>query len=103
MTILGELVAIQDDTRGYLTYVFKLTDNKEIEIVKFKYLTCVRFPNWECKELHLGDKGYVNFEIKKAGKDTWFDGTKLVFYNYDFTQFINIAFPGVNEVKSCIM
>ena len=103
MTILGELIAIQEDPRGYTNYVFKLTDIKEIDIVGFKYLTCVRLPNLECKKLNLGDKGYVTFEEKQAGITNWYDGTKLIPYNYDFTQFIRIVFPGENKTESCIM
>ena len=103
MTIYGKLVAIQEDTRGYINYVFKIMSTEEATLIKSKYISCVRFPNWDCRKLQLGDIGYMVYELRKAGIDSWFDGTKLIPYKYNSTQFINFIESGESQTKSCIM
>ena len=81
ITILAKLVAKLDDVGGYITYVFIDLESKE-------YLMCTRFPNWEHRELRLGEIGYLEYMEIRAGIDLWFDGTKMVPYNYNNIQFI---------------
>lgn len=100
MTFYGELVATQEDCNGYINYVFKV---EECNLLKCKYITCVRYPNWECKYLTIGCKGYIQVETRKAGIDTWFDGSKLIPYNYDNVQFMKFIDKGISTIKTCVM
>lgn len=85
MTVPAQLVAKQDDSFGYVTYVFKRLDKVNVDK---RYIMCVMFPNWDQKKIELGDKGYLSFVEIKAGIDKWFDGEKMVPYNYDNVQFL---------------
>lgn len=87
--IKGELKAAVPDYMQYMTYVFEVLDEEYRS--DNKYIMCVRCPNWDCDTLNIGDIGYVHFEVHKAGKDEWWDGNKMVKYNYDFTQFIKFV------------
>lgn len=87
-TTLGRLIAKESDTCGYTTYVFKILDKSERERLKSKYIMCVRFPNWEHRELSIGDVGYLNYKVITAGVDQWYDGNSLKFYRYNMVQFI---------------
>lgn len=101
MTILAKLLASEEDTLGYITYVFLCLD-KEIQR-QTKYLMCTRFPNWEHRNLEIGEIGYLTiFEIR-AGIDKWFDGNKMVPYNYNNIQFLKfIKNPKKNSHKFTI-
>ena len=91
MTIYAELVEQREDIGGYITYVFKVLDDDNIQQIGTSYLMCVRYPNWEHCEVSKGDKGFLNIKEVQAGKDTWFDGGDYHFYRYDdiiFLKFI---------------
>lgn len=88
VTILGELVARHEDFGGYIIYVFKLQDKEEIKRLDSTYLMCTQFPNWDHREIQLGEIGYVAFEEIIAGVSKWFDGERMVSYNYNMIQFI---------------
>lgn len=79
VTIHAKLVAKDMDCMGYISYVF---ENLEYKDEEFKYIMCVRFPNWNCPDIHLEDKGYVIVRYVEAGKDTWYDGNNVVPYKY---------------------
>ena len=83
---LVKLVAKYNEDFGYITYVFECLEKYMIE--QSKYIMCVQFPNWEQKEIKLGDIGYLEFRELRAGIDKWFDGEKQIPYNYDIVQFI---------------
>ena len=83
--ILAKLVAFNIDILDYTTYVF---ENVERKYGESKYLMCVKFPNWNCKELDIGDLGYLHYKRIIAGRDKWFDGTNMVPYLYDNIQFL---------------
>ena len=86
ITVLAKLVAKEKDTLDYTTYVFECLDK---DVVKdYKYIMCTRYPNWEHKNIELGEIGYLNFVEIRAGVDTWFDGNKMIPYNYNNIQFI---------------
>ena len=99
MTFLGKLVAIQYDVLNYTYYVFKVLNDDEQKIHRAKFITCVRFPNWNHKDLEIGDYGYINMEKIKAGVDTWFDGTNLIPYKYDHDQFIKLIPTGETKTE----
>lgn len=99
MTILGQLVAIQYDTLGYINYVFKLINEEAKHIHNSEFITCVRYPNWDEKDLKLGDAGYILLDNIKAGIDKWYDGEKLVTYKYNRIQFIKFIPAGESKTE----
>lgn len=90
-TLLVELSAIYTDYFGYITYVFKYLDEYDINIHRCKVMCCTRYPNWQSRELKIGDIGYVDIEIVSAGIDTWFDGEKQVPYKNNAKRFIRFV------------
>ena len=85
MTIFAKLVAERNDN-GYISDVFKCLDK---EVAKESpYVMCTRFPNWNHRELEIGEIGYLEFVEIKAGDDTWFDGATRIPYRYNMIQFI---------------
>lgn len=66
----GQLVASEADTMGYITYVFKCLEPN----VPFghKYCMMVRPPNWDHRDIDIGEIGYVTYQEVEAGKDTWY-------------------------------
>lgn len=79
VTIHAKLVAEHFDGMGYTNYVFEDLEAKEPD---FKYVMCVRFPNWEQNPINLEDIGYLNIRYVKGGVDKWFDGKDLIPYKY---------------------
>lgn len=89
MTVLAKLVAKENDTAGYITYVFECLDK---EIIKdTKYILCTRWPNWEHRKIDIDEVGYLNFVEIRAGIDKWFDGKNMIPYNYNNIQFIKFV------------
>lgn len=84
-TSLVKLLAQESDHFGYITYIF---ERLEAESLLDKYIMCVRYPNWQHKELTVGDIGYVETAEIFAGTDKWFDGNKMIPYHYTTIQFI---------------
>lgn len=86
MTVLAKLVASEEDSLGYITYVFECLD---AEVVKeTRYIMCTQFRNWDHRKIELDEVGYLCCIEIKAGLDKWFDGNKMVPYNYNMVQFI---------------
>lgn len=88
VTIHCKLVAKEHDFGGYTTYVFQNLENKNIYD---KYLMCTRWPNWEHRNLDLGETGYLTYKEVVAGVDTWYDGTSFIPYNYTNIIFIKFV------------
>lgn len=86
MTILAQLVASKTDSREYTTYVFKCLDNITTQYTE--YIMCTRYPNWDHRDIRIGEVGYLNFEERLAGIDKWFDGERFINYQYDGIQFV---------------
>lgn len=86
MTILAKLLAKEKDIMGYITYVFECIDNDVSK--ETRYVMCTRFPNWEHRAIEIGEIGFLNFVELRAGIDKWFDGEKMIPYNYNNIQFI---------------
>lgn len=84
-TILAKLLAKQNDSFGYVTYIFR---NTETEDIFDKYMMCTQYPNWQHRMLELGEVGYLTYEEHLAGYDKWFDGNNMRYYNYTHIQFI---------------
>lgn len=85
-TLLGTVVAIQPGQ--YTNYVFKNLDERPNSLLR--YFTVTRPPNWNCKNLQIGDTGYVECEYVNAG-DVYYKvstGNKEQ-YNYTVCYLIN--------------
>lgn len=100
MIALVQLIASESDSLGYITYVFKkLEDCTESS----KYLMAVRYPNWDAKQLKLGDIGFVHCEEIRAGIDKWYNGKEMVPYNYNTIQFIKFVYKLKDEDRKYVM
>lgn len=98
MTVLSRLVAKEEDTCGYVTYVFECLDK---EIIKdTKYIMCTRYPNWNHRVINIGEVGYLNFFEIIAGVDKWFDGEKMIPYNYSGIQFCKFVSKPEDKIKN---
>lgn len=99
-TILGKLVAKEIESGGYITYVFEIEEREEIKSLQTKYIMCTQFPNWEHRELQLGEVGYLSYQEIIAGVTQWFDGKDMVKYRYNMIQFLKfITKPLKREFK----
>ena len=89
--MLVKLTAEFKDYFGYITYVFEYLDQYDVDTHKCKVIICTRYPNWNCRDLNVGDIGYVDIEVVRAGIDTWYDGEKQVPYRYNAKRFIRFV------------
>ena len=87
MTILAKLVAKEADIGGYINYVFEILEKEEINKLDTKYVLCTRYPNWNHRKIELDEIGYLDFTEIQAGITKWFDGEKMISYNYNGIQF----------------
>jgi hypothetical protein len=85
MTVLAKLLVKETSLGGYTTYVFQCLEKEAISYSK--YIMCTRYPNWEHRNLEIGEIGYLDYKEILAGIDKWFDGEKMVPYQYDGVQF----------------
>jgi hypothetical protein len=83
ITILSRLVAKEADFE-YVVYVFEVLDAQ----FEDKYIMCTRYPNWNHRNIEIGEEGYLEFSFHRAGFDKWFDGTRMVPYLYTGIQFL---------------
>lgn len=96
ITIRCKLVASELDLMGYQTLVF---ENLEPNPPFGKhYVMCVRFPNWNHREVEEGEIGYLTYNEVIAGRDGWYDSTTNSFIPYNYSNLIFIKF--VQEVDS---
>ena len=85
---LVELVAKLEHNYGYFSYVFKYLNPEDVTRYNDNYVICTRYPNWQHAIINIGDIGYVEIEVVRAGIDTWFDGEKQVPYRNNAARFI---------------
>ena len=91
-TIFCKLIAKETCPLGYTTYVFESLDDKQDQFLLSKYLMCIRFPNWDHRNLELQEEGFLSYKINMEGVDKWFNGKEMVPYiytNIQFLKFIN--------------
>jgi len=97
-----QLVASEHDLLGYITYVFK-----SLEEAPFgkKYLMLTRCPNWDARDLDIGEKGYVTYNEVQAGKDSWYcpETGRTIPYNYTNIYFIKFVKETDNSKKDIII
>ena len=85
----AELVAIREDY--YSLYVFKTTEND--------YVMCTKLPNWQTPVIEIGTKGFLQYQIVKAGDEYITpDGEKIV-YKYSNCYFLNFV-NKTDDIKS---
>lgn len=98
MTILAKLLASEEGTLGYITYVFECLDE---EISKeTRYIMCTRWPNWDHRKIEIDEVGFLNFMEIRAGVDKWFNGSQMIPYQYNNIQFIKfVSLPKKNPHK----
>lgn len=101
-TIKAELVAKEHDLLGYTTYVFKCLEAN----IPFghNYVMCTRCPNWDARNIDIGEIGYLEYEEVHAG-EKWYnpqDGT-YVPYKYTNIYFIKFVKKEDNSKKDIII
>lgn len=101
MTVLAKLVAREEDTCNYITYVFECLDKDMIK--ETRYIMCTRYPNWDHRSIEIGEVGFLNFIEVRAGVDTWFDGKNMIPYRYNNIQFIKFIEKPVEKSHKFIM
>lgn len=83
---------------GYVNYVF---ENLEFQDYDFHYITAVRFPNWDCKNIKVGERGYVVVKYVQEGKDEWYNKETKEFNKYLDTNIIFLKFiPEKPEIET---
>ena len=76
-----KLLAIREGK--YTMYVFQNLDSHG-------YIMCTRLPNWKVPNINIGDIGFLNYQIVKAGECYFNPSTQTeVKYNYSNIYFIN--------------
>ena len=93
-TIHAELVTFQCGCWGYITYIFRNIDRPDSD-----YIYCVRFPNWDCAELKIGDVGFLKYKEVVAGDSRWYDwrDNKYVPYKYSGIHFLDFVYEKPKE------
>lgn len=85
VTYHAKLVATSNDGMGYINYVFEDLEFKDYD---YKYIMCVRFPNWDQASFNQGDVGYVTIRYIREGIDQWYDGKDFIAYKYTNIMFM---------------
>ena len=102
-TIYCELILAEHDLMGYTTYVFKCLENN----VPFghTYIMVTRLPNWNHRELDIGEIGYLTYKEVTAGEDKWYNTQtdEFVPYNYTNIYFIKFVKKQDNSNKDIII
>ena len=87
-TIHAELIAEENDGLGYITYVFKTLEVNAPFGNKYKMVT--RLPNWQHRDIEIGEVGYMTYNEVIAGSDKWYcqETGQMVPYNYSNIYFV---------------
>ena len=95
ITIKAQLVAKEQDVLDYTTYVFKCLENN----IPFGHKFCMmtRCPNWNHRDIDIGEIGYVEYEEVHAGQE-WYNPQTKTYTPYNYTNIYFIKF--VKEVDS---
>lgn len=92
--VRAELKAIRQS--HYTMYVFQVEDGT--------YLMCTRLPNWQVPDITIGDVGYLNYQIVKAGEEYFNPDTlETIQYKYSNIYFINFVNEGEGITKDSII
>ena len=96
ITIKCKLVAKEDDILDYHTLVFNTLESN----APFgkNYIMTTMFPNWQHRDIEIGEIGYLTYNEVVAGKDCWYDSEQNRMVPYNYSNLIFIKF--VKEVDS---
>ena len=100
VTIHAKLLAKEHDIGGYTTYVFENLDDAPFG---HKYLMLTRWPNWQARNIDVGEVGYVTYKEVIAGQDTWWDGANFIPYNYTNVVFIKFVKENKDNSKDILI
>lgn len=79
-----QLIAIREGT--YTMYVFKRMEDMQ-------YIMCTKLPNWQTSNISIGDIGFLQYQIVKAGETYYNPNTdtseKYLYSNIYFINFIH--------------
>lgn len=89
-----QLLAVREGT--YTNYVFKNLDDNE-------YIMCTRLPNWAVPDVKIGDKGFLQYQIVKAGDVYITPIGEEIAYKYSNIYFINFVIETDNINKQEII
>ena len=64
-----------------------------------------RFPNWQHRDLEIGEKGYLTYNEVIAGKDKWYcpETGQMIPYNYTNIYFIRFIKEQDNYKKDILL
>lgn len=95
ITIKSQLVAKEKDLLDYITYVFKCLENN----ISFghSYVMCTRVPNWQHRDIDIGEIGFLQYEEVKAGEN-WYNPQTGIYTPYKYTNIYFIKF--VKEIDN---
>lgn len=69
----------------YTMYVFKNLEDSN-------YVMCTRLPNWQTPDISIGDVGFLNYQVVKAGEEYYNPTTEeQIKYSYSNIYFINFV------------
>ena len=102
LTIKAKLLAKEHDLGGYTIYVFENLDSDPP--FGHKYVMVTRLPNWNHKNINLGDVGYLLYESVKAG-DSWYcqETKEMIPYKYTNIYFIKFVLENKDNYKDIIV
>jgi len=85
LTLKAKLVEYTEDFGGYVNYIFQNLENTSWDN---KYFMCVRYPNWDHRDLSIGDEGYLTMTLVEAGTEYYEpkSGERRI-YNYTHNRF----------------
>jgi len=83
-----KLLAIREGV--YTCYVFQILNKDE-------YIMCTKLPNWQVPTINIGDIGYLDYQIVKAG-DEYFDPKTEKHMTYLYSNIYFINFIHKNEI-----
>lgn len=98
ITLHAKLCVSCPEMLGYKTLIFEDLEYKDSD---YKYIACVRFPNWSQSPIKVGDEGFLQVKYITAGKDKWFDGKEFIPYkctNIQFLKFIKLQKKDSSEL-----
>jgi len=101
ITVHVKLIAALEDICGYTTYVFENLETTEWDN---KYFMCTRYPNWEHRELQIGEVGYLEYDIIVAGETYYNNRTNTnEVYKTSHLQFVRFIAETKKTDKKYIM
>ena len=100
ITIFGRLVASENDFMGYITYVFECLEPSPP--FGHRYLMVTRLPNWQVRDIDIGEIGYITYNEVIAGKDKWYcpETGQMIPYNYTNIYFVKFVKKSDNSKEN---